>query len=198
MRSPYLALPALAALALAGCMAPIGPVEVTRFHQPTAVQMLGRGSIAIEAAPGMDPGSLELSSYRAAVSRELVRLGYEVSTDGRGAQVALVRVERDTYRPDRQGGPVSVGVGGATGGYGSGVGLGIGFDLSGPPKPQVDTRLGVMIQDRASGQTLWEGRASFAVRSDAPLAQSQLGAAKMAAALFKEFPGNDGETVEVK
>ena len=60
------------------------------------------------------------------------------------------------------------------------------------------TRLGVMIQERASRQTIWEGRASFAVRSDAPLAQSQLGAAKMAAALFKEFPGNDGETVEVK
>ena len=198
MRFPVIALPLMAALGLSACVAPIGPVEVTRFHQPSALQQLGRGTITVEAAPGMDPASLELASYKAAVSRELVRLGYQPVTNGSGAQVALVRVERNTYQPERSRSPVSVGVGGSTGSYGSGVGLGIGLDLSGGPKAEVATRLGVMIQDRASRQTLWEGRASFAVRSDAPLAQSQLGAAKMAAALFKEFPGNDGETVEVK
>jgi len=45
---------------------------------------------------------------------------------------------------------------------------------------------------------LWEGRASFAVRADSPLATTQLGAAQMAAALFKDFPGNSGETVLIK
>ncbi|MBS1239608.1 MAG: hypothetical protein H6R45_314 [Proteobacteria bacterium] len=191
-------LPALAALALTGCIAPIGPVEVTRFHQPESVAQLGHGTIAVESAPGMDPNSLELASYKSAVSRELVRIGYTVAEDGTASQVAQVRLERSTYQPDPGGSPVSVGLGGSTGSYGSGLGVGIGLNLSGTPKAQVVTRLGVMIRDRASGQTLWEGRASFAVSASAPLAQSQLGAPKMAAALFQDFPGNDGETVEVK
>ena len=192
------ALTALAFLALAGCMTPIGPVEVTRFHQEAARAQLGHGTIAVEAAPGMDPDSLELASYRSAVSRELVRLGYQVTPTGPSAQVALVRVERSVFRPDRDRGPVSVGVGGSTGGYGSGVGVGLGFDLSGKPKEQVETKLGVTIRDRAADQTIWEGRASFAVQADAPLAQTDLGAPKMAAAMFQGFPGNNGETVEVK
>lgn len=198
MRRALAALPALAALALAGCMTPIGPVEVTRFHQQGAEAQLGRGTIAIEAAPGMDPNSLELATYKTAVARELTRLGYQPVAAGQGAQVALVRVERQTYQPERSRGPVSVGVGGSTGSYGSGVGLGLGIDLSGKPKAQVETQLGVMIKDRAADQTIWEGRASFAVRADAPLAQTDLGAPKMAEAMFQGFPGNNGETIEVK
>lgn len=196
MTAPLLAL-ALAG-ALTGCATPVGPVEVTRFHQPSALSALGQGTIAVEAAPGMDASSLEMGTYRTAVSRELARIGYRAAPQGEGGQVALVRVERMAFQPERDGGPVSVGVGGSTGSWGSGVGLGIGLDLSGKPPEQVTTRLGVMIKDRASGQTLWEGRAAFTVRADAPLAQSQLGAAKMAEALFRGFPGNNGETVEVR
>lgn len=195
--APFAAL-LIGAATLSGCATPIGPVEVTRFHRPDAAARLGRGAIAIEAAPGMDPASLEIRSYERAVARELVRLGYTEAPAGAGDQVALVRIERTTFRPGRNGGPVSVGVGGSTGSYGSGLGLGIGIDLSGRPAEQVATELGVMIRDRAGSRTLWEGRASFTVRADAPLAQTQLGAAKMAGAMFEDFPGNDGETVEVK
>ncbi|MBO9498930.1 MAG: DUF4136 domain-containing protein [Novosphingobium sp.] len=199
---PGLFLPATAALAallaLSGCMAPIGPVEVTRFVEPAALPQLGHGTIAVEPASGMDPNSLELGSYTAAVARELVRLGYQTAADGQGAQVALVRVERQTVQPERDHGPVSVGGGASAGSYGSGVGLGIGIDLSGKPKPQTETRLSVMIRDRASGKTVWEGRASFAVQADAPLATTSLGAPKMAAALFQNFPGRNGETIEVQ
>lgn len=199
MRMSVLALPVLAALALAGCATPIGPVEVTRFHQPSALQQLGQGTITVEAAPGTDPKSLELASYRSAVSRELVRIGYTVVESGPAGQVALVRLDRSNFKPDAARSPVSVGVGGSTGSYGSGVGVGIGINLGGGgSRSQVVTRLGVMIQDKASSQTIWEGRASFAVGASAPLAQSSLAAPKMAAALFQEFPGNDGETVEVK
>jgi len=56
----------------------------------------------------------------------------------------------------------------------------------------------VIIKDRTSGQALWEGRASFAVRASSPLADTTLGAGKMAEALFKGFPGQSGETIEVK
>jgi hypothetical protein len=197
MRLIRLSIAPLAALGLAACMTPIGPVEVTRFHQPAAVETLGHGTISVEAAAGEDPASLELQSYQRAVAGELISLGYSEVAEGEGAQIALVRIERTAFQPGRDGSPVSVGVSGSTGSYGSGVGLGIGVDLSGPPPEQVTTELGVMIRDRASGETLWEGRANFTVRTSSPLAQTQLGAPKMAEALFLDFPGNNGETVRI-
>lgn len=181
--------------ALAACVAPVGPVEVTRFHDPAALAQYGRGAIAVEAAVGQDPASLELRTYQAAVARQLEGLGWR---EGAGGQVALVSLERRSFRPERNGGPVSVGVGGSTGSYGSGVGMGLGIDLSGPPPEQVTTLLSVQIRDRAADRTIWEGRASFTVKATSPLAQTQLGAAKMAEALFTGFPGNSGETIEVK
>lgn len=184
-------------LLLPGCVAPVGPVEVTRFHVPDT-SVLGRGAVMVEPASGMDGQSLEYRSYAAAVARELTRIGYIEAAAGSGsAQVATVRVERDIYQPDRARGPVSVGVGGSTGSYGSGVGLGIGFDLSGRPPEQIRTELSVTIRDRASGAALWEGRANYVVRATSPMADTQLGAAKLAEALFKDFPGRSGETITV-
>lgn len=185
------------ALASSGCVAPVGPVEVTRFHVPDTSR-LGRGAIAVEPAPGMVADSLEWRTYAAAVGRQLTLVGYNEQAAGSGAQVALVRLQRRTLQPARDRSPVSVGVGGSTGSYGSGLGLGVGFDLSGPPPDVVETELAVTIRDRASGQPLWEGRAGFSVTAKSPLANSQLGAAKMAEALFKGFPGNSGETIEVR
>lgn len=195
----YLAGAALiAAATLSGCVAPVGPVEVTRFHAPGAVP-LGQGTISVEPAPGQEDG-IEFRTYAGAVMRELQRVGYvdTASSAGASRQVATLSIERQTWRPGREGGPVSVGVGGSTGSYGSGLGVGIGIDLSGRPPEQAETRMHVMIRERASGRTIWEGRARFAVRADSPLAQTPLGAAKMAEALFKDFPGQSGETILVK
>ncbi len=191
-------LAAAAALVLSGCVAPLGPVEVTRFHLPD-VSALGKGTIAVEAAPGLDPQSLEWKSYQAAVARQLTLLGYGQPASGAiSTQVAVLRLSRQIYRPESASSPVSVGVGGSTGSYGSGVGLGIGLNLAGRPAEQVRTELGVIIKDRASGTALWEGRASFQVKAASPLADTQLGAAKMAEALFVNFPGISGQTIEVK
>jgi hypothetical protein len=192
-------LPFAAALALGGCVAPTGPVEVTRFSAPD-ISALGKGTIAVEPAPGQDGASLEWRTYQAAVLRQLALQGYAEAPAGAiSSQVAELRLARSTYRPERQGGgPVSVGVGGSTGSYGSGLGVGIGINLSPRPAEQIETALGVMIKDRTSKATLWEGRASFAVRATSPLAESSLGAAKMAEALFKGFPGKSGETIAVK
>lgn len=197
MSNRYRLLALLAPLAgLAGCVAPTGPVEVTRFHLPDTAML--RGTVAVEAAPGMDPASLELRTFQIAVGRELQRAGYREEMAGGGAQVAEVRLERRTYRPERGRSPVTVGMGGQTGSYGSGVGLGVGIDLSGPPPEMTETRLGVMIRERATRTVLWEGRASFTVRASSPLATTDLGAAEMARALFRDFPGRSGETVLVK
>lgn len=192
-----LAFSALAAVALAGCVAPTGPVEVTRFHAAD-VSPLARGTISVEPGPGQVPGSLEWQAYQGAVARELVRLGYSEAPVGQGAQVALVSLVRDRFRPERNRSPVSVGVGGSTGSYGSGVGLGVGIDLSGRPAEQVATRLSVTIRQRGATANLWEGRAEHTVKASSPLAQTSLGAPKLAAALFEGFPGNSGETIGVR
>jgi hypothetical protein len=186
-----------AALTLSGCVTPVGPVEVTRFHAAD-VSMLGKGTISVEPAPGMDAGNLEWQSYRAAVMRQLVLLGYTEAAPGAGAQVATMTLSRQTFQPEGGRSPVSVGVGGSTGSYGSGLGVGIGLNLSPKPSAQVATDLAVTIRDRTSGAALWEGRASFAVSSKSPLASTALGAPKMTEALFKGFPGQSGETIEVK
>ena len=192
-----MAIPCLAMLS--ACAAPIGPVEITRFHLPDT-GALGTGTIAIEPADQRDAASLEFRSYAAAVGRELNRIGYSelVAGGASSRQVAILGIERGTFRPGRSGSPVSVGVGGGTGSYGGGVGVGVGLNLSGPPPEQVETRMSVTIRDRASGKTVWEGRASFEVKANSPLADTQLGAAKMAEALFRDFPGRSGETILVK
>lgn len=198
---PFLAVMALAgALALGGCAAQVGPVEVTRFSAPDA-PALGTGVIRIDAGPGQDASSLEFRAYATAVGQELARVGYRQALPGEqvaNPQVAILTVDRRTYQPGPQQNPVSVGVGGSTGSYGSGLGLGVGINLAGKPADQVETRMQVMIQDRPGGRTIWEGRAGFTVSSKSPMAQTSLGAAKMAEALFKGFPGESGTTILVK
>jgi hypothetical protein len=198
MNKCLLAISLAASAALSGCVTPVGPVEVTRFHVPDTAA-LGKGTIEVVAAPGSDGASLEWQSYKAAVLRQLMLLGYSEAAAGTpSGQVAELRLGRATYRPERSSGPVSVGVGGSTGSYGSGVGLGIGLNLSPKPAEQIETELGVMIKDRTSAQSLWEGRASFTVSVKSPLADTGLAAPKLAAALFQGFPGTSGETIAVK
>ncbi|MEQ1641424.1 MAG: DUF4136 domain-containing protein, partial [Novosphingobium sp.] len=170
------------ALALTGCVTPVGPVEVTRFHAAD-VALLGKGTISVEPAPGTDGNSLEWQTYRAAVVRQLTALGYAEASPGAGAQVAYLKLTRSTFKPGRSG-PVSVGLGGSTGTHGSGVGLGLGINLSPGPKEQVTTELAVSIRERAGGAVLWEGRASFTVGTASPLAATALAAPKMSEALF--------------
>ena len=188
----------LAALALiAGCTTPayVSPVEVTRFTAPQV--QLGRGPIAVRAAPGEDPQSWQYAAYERAVAEELRQLGYTVTGDD-AAQLAEVSVERFVAQNGGGRSPVNVGVGGSTGSYGSGMGVGVGIDLSGPPPEVTANHLGVTIRDNGTGQALWEGRAEFSASRNSQYAGAQAAAQKMAAALFAGFPGESGETIEVK
>jgi hypothetical protein len=149
---------------------------------------------------GAGQPSLEWDSYRTAVERQLQLVGL-VAADGAAASTAPVRVRIGFDRSDRVGpgkrSPVSVGVGGSTGSYGSGLGLGIGINLGGGPKQMQDLQLTVRLDDAATGRALWEGRAIAAVPVKAPAAQPSLAAAKLAEALFKDFPGESGRTISV-
>lgn len=186
------------ALALASCATPYaGPVEVTRFVAPDSGQRLGSGTIFVEGM-GADAGSLALSPYTTAVAAELERLGYRSAARADARQIAVVSLERYSQGRDGRRSPVSVGVGGSTGSYGSGVGLGLGINLGGGQRDLIGTRLSVMIRDAASGQSLWEGRADFRASDNSPLATGSGNAQTVAAALFQNFPGNNGETIEVE
>lgn len=189
----------LVALGLSGCVAPVGPVEVTRYSAPEIAQ-LQRGSIVVEPAPGGDAQGLEFDTYAAAVSRELARVGFAQQPAGASDLVASVKVTRDVFRGDAARSPVSVGVGGSTGSYGSGVGVGVGINLNSliGNTQKVETTLSVMIRQRSTGKSVWEGKAVHVVAASSPLATTALAAPKLAEALFRDFPGRSGETITVK
>lgn len=187
----------LSALLLAACATPQGPVEVTRFVDPAGAARLGQGTVFVESAPGSLEG-LEAAPYKAAVAAELTRLGYRESNRAEAGQIAQVRVERYVETAEGRRSPVSVGVGGSTGSYGSGVGLGIGINLGGGGGPKTGTQLGVTLRDSKGGRNLWEGRAEIETGAKSPLADGTRNAQALAAALFRDFPGRNGETVEVE
>lgn len=188
-------------LAIAACATPQGPIEVTRFVDPAGAARLGQGTVFVESAPGSLDG-LEAAPYKAAVAAELVRLGYRETARADAGQIAQVRVERFVQTAGGRRSPVTVGVGGSTGTYGSGLGLGIGINLGGGPRPTTGTQLAVALRDARSGaggsQNLWEGRAEIATTDRAPLADRTRNAQALAAALFRDFPGRSGETLQVK
>jgi len=204
-RLTSVALLTAAALALGGCATAVPPVEVTRFHNAAPGWAPGT-RYTVDDAPLGDPSamvgartaSLEWTTYRGAVEQQLQRQGLVAASAGERAPLK-VRIGFDCSEQVGAGkrSPVSVGVGGSTGSYGSGVGLGIGLNLGGGPKRMADLQLSVRIDDAASGQALWEGRALTAVPVKAPAAQPSLAAAKLADALFRDFPGESGRTISV-
>lgn len=183
---------ALAATVLSGCATPTGPVDVTRFGKNGAlIQVDGQyqGSFAIDSG-----GSLALSPYRSAVSREMQRLGFvPVSATQNANYTVSINVDRfDSERPRNSN--VSVGGGASTGSFGSGLGLGLGINLAGRKK-RTSTELSARISE--NGQSVWEGRAIQSAKSGSPAAQEGIAASKLASALFQGFPGRSGETIKV-
>ncbi|MXP26120.1 DUF4136 domain-containing protein [Altererythrobacter indicus] len=186
------------ALLLAGCSTTyVSPVEVTRFVGKNEAQ-LGQGTIAVVPAPGRTMDQLAFRNYVAPIEQELAALGYRIVDEGAALQIAQVRIERFVDQPQKNGSPVNVGVGGSTGSYGSGLGLGIGLDLSGKPQARISTKLGITIKDKRNGEPLWEGRADFVAEEKSEFANAGPAATKLAQAIFKDFPGVSGETIEVK
>ena len=196
-------LPIAAAALLAGCAtlpAKPSPVEVTRFHDAAALSVVEGGTVFVETAPGLGDSSLEHAPYKAAVAAELTELGYREVARSEATFIAQVKVDRYAIGSDGgRRGPVSVGVGGSTGSYGSGVGLGVGINLGGGRSSErVGTELSVMMRDASNQQAVWEGRAQFSVGPKSELASAQTNASIIADALFQEFPGGNGETIEIE
>lgn len=200
-----LALLAMAAsLPVAGDALAASKIEVTRFHAPDVPQS---GGIAVEPQPGPPDDSLEYRTFASAVGQALAQMGF---TDETGLEtfraspyVALIAYDREVRSPNvvpQRRSSVSVGMGGSTGGYhsGLGMGLGIGINLSGKPKDIVFTTLSVQIRRRSDNQAVWEGRAQTSAKVGSQESQAGETAPRLAAALFRDFPGKSGETIKVK
>src|SRR5438067_2092309 len=106
-----------------------GFAEVTRFHLG---QPIARSTVAVEAAnPGLT-STPEFRTYQDIVGRQLTRLGWTVvNTVGQSEQVAVVDVRQEMRAGPPRRPPVTIGLGGGTGGWRSGVGGGVAFGVGG-------------------------------------------------------------------
>jgi hypothetical protein len=196
----------VASLLLSGCAMEMGggassATSVTRFHLG---QPIARGQIAVESADPARANSLEFAQVAASVERELGRLGWTVDKgNGRTEQVAVVAVEQQLREGSsrRSGLSIGVGVGGGSWGRGGGIGGGVGatVPVGGARAGQVvATQLRVRIQRRSDATVAWEGRAESEARAGSEQANPGAAADRLAAALFRDFPGESGRTIRVR
>ena len=171
----------LLAASLAGCSTMrggggnAGGIEATRFHlgQPVA-----RGQIAVEAFDPADANMPEFSGYAAAVGRELTRLGWTVvNTVGQSEQVALLDVQQGS-RASLSGHLGGAAPAGASAGNA--------------------TLLEVRIRRRSDGTVVWEGGAIADASAASAPAQRTAAVDRLAAALFRDFPGISGRTIRAR
>ena len=175
-----------------------GKVEVTRFvADGAAAAQLAKGGVSVIAAPtGGGIGDPELRTYEAAVVDRLAGIGYQTATTSAAAQqTAELRVTHDTVIPEEAphkpvSGEMSMGVSNR----GSMLGMAINIDMTKPQKALISTRLEARIRDKATGAVLWEGRADIVTREGSSKWTEGMIAAKLAQALFADFPGKSGET----
>ena len=77
------------------------------------------------------------------------------------------------------------------------MGAGINFPIgAGGPREGIVTELSVRL--RRGADAVWEGQAQSLTDTNAPGADAASIAARLADALFQDFPGESGRTIEVK
>lgn len=196
MFSRSLRLSALALTTLAAaCATTAPPAQVTRFHLN---QPIAHGAISLRPLDPAKADTLEFRSYAAAVSGELTRLGFtSAPTAAQAEQIVTIDVTRGIRPspvPPRS--PLTIGIGG--GSFGGNVGIGIGTSFGVGKKQSNDvavTTLSVQIRRASDESVVWEGRA---VGQAGSAASPDDEVRRLATALFRDFPGPSGKTVEVK
>jgi hypothetical protein len=163
-----------------------GGMDVARFH--LGEQTIARSQIAIEAFDRADANLPEFRVYAAAVARELSRLGWTVVPAAtRTEQVALIDVSQGSRREIAARSAARVGRSVA-------ASAAVGADA-----PNVTaTLLEVGIRRRSDATVFWEGRAVSEARTGSAEAASTAAVERLAAALFRDFPGESGRTIRVR
>ncbi|WP_043603677.1 hypothetical protein [Novosphingobium sp. Rr 2-17] len=176
-----------------------GKVEVSRFvAQVPQAQELGHGAVSVASETGDGPW-VEPSvrrTFEAAIVDALVGAGYDTQhPDGAEAQVTTLKIARMVLVPaEEKKSPISGTAAVGVSNYGTSYGLGINVDLTKPRTALVSTRLDARITDKASGAVLWEGYATIATREGDQKWSDGVIAAKLAGALFDQFPKADPVT----
>jgi hypothetical protein len=186
-------LPALLALAVAGC-ASTPTVDVTRFHLGQPIPF---DTISVVSA---SQTSLEDQARLKAVEAELARLGFRPTPDnGKSAYIATLRAEQTSRAGAPRGSPVNIGIGGGTRtgnvGIGGSVNVPVGGQRSGP---RVFSNLVMLdIRRRSDEAIVWEGRALQEAPENSSMASLTQAMPALARALLKDFPGPSGQMVRV-
>lgn len=194
---PILAIGA-ALLALGGC-ASTPKASVLRFHQN---QPIAAGTIDLRPLVAGADSSLEYEVQAAAVARELRARGFTIAAapgniSGNTQFSALVGLETAERAAAQRRSGLSIGLGGGFSSGGVGIGTGVSVPVGKRPAPAsaATTTLSVRIVGNPGGRPLWEGRASL--DTEAAGQRGTALASTLAQALFADFPGPSGQTVEV-
>ncbi|MFQ3666510.1 MAG: DUF4136 domain-containing protein [Sphingomonadaceae bacterium] len=187
-----LLLPALLLLLPAACATSRFEANVTRFH--TAPPAAGQ-SVAIQPVRPEQANSLEFQAQASAVAAELQAIGFRIAPAASADLVATLGVDQAFGQAAPRRSPITIGVGGATGGSGmGGVGVGgsVGIPVGGSGSRELlATEMTLSLRRRSDNEMVWEGRAAATVAGKAPGPEYRL----LARALLSEFPGESGKTV---
>ena len=182
MKAFFAGLSLAAAMAMAGCTTndantPRGGVDVTRTHLG---QQLARAQIAVEPANAADANSPEFAAFAQLVEAQLVRHGYTIAPNrAQSEQIARIDVRQGSRAALTTGWPAGLVAGGT------------GTNL-------IATLLDVRIQRRSDGTVFWQGRAVSEAETGSEGANRPVAVARLANALFGDFPGESGRTIRVR
>ncbi len=185
------------AVALAGCATSTPPAEVTRFHLG---QPIPSDTLFLEAPAGVDAGSLEFRNHAEAVAKALDGVGlHPAATAAGAAYIGVLKVEQTVRAGVPKPSPFHIGIGGASFGGGVGVGGGVSVPVGkARPNDIHVNQLSLQIRRHSDNSVVWEGRASQQIAADAPAASLTAAVPVLARAMLSDFPGPNGQTVQVK
>ncbi len=170
-------------------------VDVTRFHiLATPAPSLAGNSIRVEPADPEAAFSLQFGALVASANAELAKAGFKMAAGGQPVDhVARIRLSGNS-EVMRKRSPISIGIGGGTGGWNSGIGGGVSFPIGGGVRTVTAALLTLQIRRTSDNSALWEGRASTIAPSIDPISAAPV----LLQALLKGFPGPNGQSVTVK
>lgn len=197
-----LALPVALLAGLSACATPF-KADVSRFTAP--LPAAGQSFAVVPEDPKL-AGGLEFATYAKAVAAEMQELGYVRAASPETADL-LVRFDyrvdggRERVRTDFNGGFGAFGPWGPWGGWGGrgfgGWGFGFNDPFFGGPNVRSYTiytsGIDLKIDNRASGERLFEGKAEAVSRSN----RLPRLVPNLVDAMFTGFPGNSGETLRI-
>lgn len=167
-----------------------GRVQVEQFMADGAAAALRQGDVAVSVLAGTTVDAGDQATYEAGVIDQLVKAGYNtLSVAADSGQIAEIRVVRDVVVPEEtKRSPVSGSMAVGVSNRGSMTAMAVNVDLTKPKKALISTRLEARLLDRASGQPLWEGRATIVTREGDSQWGEQAISTRLAGALFEKLP----------